>query len=127
MQFRPYQPRETLSESLSVADVHLVSLHPSLEGLIVPSKFYGVLAVGRPVIYLGDPEGDLARMIVENNLGIVIAPGDGTALVACIQEFASDPTRAVAMGTRGRALYVEQFAAPVALAAWERILAEAVA
>jgi glycosyltransferase involved in cell wall biosynthesis len=127
VQFRPYQPRETLSESLSVADVHLVSLHPSLEGLIVPSKFYGVLAVGRPVIYLGDPEGDLARMIVENNLGIVIAPGDGTALVACIQEFASDPTRAVAMGTRGRALYVEQFAAPVALAAWERILAEAVA
>ena len=46
--FRPYQPRERLAESLSCADVHLVKLRPEMEGLIVPGKVYGILAVGRP-------------------------------------------------------------------------------
>lgn len=42
--FKPYQPRLDLDKSLSAADVHLVSLKPDLEGLIVPSKFYGICA-----------------------------------------------------------------------------------
>ncbi len=125
VQFRPYQPRETLSESLSVADVHLVSLNPSLEGLIVPSKFYGVLAAGRPVIYLGANEGDLARLILENVLGSVVDPSDGTALVRAIVELAGDRERAEAMGERGRTLYERRFAPAVALAVWEGILHEA--
>jgi glycosyltransferase involved in cell wall biosynthesis len=51
--FAPYQPRERLSESLSTADVHLVCLRPDLEGAVVPSKFYGVAAAGRPTIFIG--------------------------------------------------------------------------
>ena len=47
---RPYQPKERLGETLSVGDVHLMSLDPALEGLIVPSKFYGIAAAGRPKI-----------------------------------------------------------------------------
>jgi glycosyltransferase involved in cell wall biosynthesis len=125
VELRPYQPRERLSESLSAADVHLVSLHPSLEGLIVPSKFYGVLAVGRPVIYIGARDGDLARLILEHDLGIVVAPGGSEALALAIAELAADPSRAVAMGARGRALYESRFAPPIALAAWEQILTEA--
>ncbi|HEY6138907.1 MAG TPA: glycosyltransferase family 4 protein [Thermoanaerobaculia bacterium] len=121
--FAPYQPRETLSESLSAADVHLVSLQPQLEGLIVPSKFYGVLAVARPVIFVGAPGGELARIIRERDLGYVVAPGDDAALVRAIEELAADNERAAAMGRRGRALYDEQFAPEIALAEWERILA----
>lgn len=125
VQFRPYQPREALSESLSVADAHLVSLHPQLEGLIVPSKFYGVLAVGRPVIYIGDRKGDLARLILEHDIGIVVAAGESLALASSIRELASDPGRAKAMGARGRAFYDARFAPSIALQAWESILAEA--
>jgi glycosyltransferase involved in cell wall biosynthesis len=127
VQFRPYQPREALSESLSAADAHLVSLHPSLEGLIVPSKFYGVLAVGRPVIYIGAVNGDLARLTREHDLGVVIAPGDVAGLAAAIVAMALDPARAAAMGQRGRALYEERFAPAIAFAAWERILRSAAA
>src|SRR5262245_8867122 len=54
VQFKPYQPRALLAQSLSVADVHLVSLRPELEGLIVPSKFYGICAAGRPTLFIGD-------------------------------------------------------------------------
>ena len=121
--FAPYQPRQTLSDSLSAGDAHLVSLQPALEGLIVPSKFYGVLAVARPVIFVGAPDGELARLIREHVLGYVIAPGDDAALAQAIEELAADPERARAMGRRGRALYDERFAPEIALAEWERILA----
>jgi colanic acid biosynthesis glycosyl transferase WcaI len=127
VQFRPYQPREALSESLSVADVHLVSLHPSLEGLIVPSKFYGVLAAGRPVIYIGASDGDLARLIADHDVGVVVEPGDGAALTGAIAAMAADPIRVAAMGARGRALYDTRFAPALALAEWKRILKEAAA
>ncbi len=78
--FQPYQPREQLSESLSVPDVHLISLKPSLEGLIVPSKFYGIIAAGRPSIFIGDTEGEIARILVKNQCGIAIQHGDGEKL-----------------------------------------------
>ena len=48
---------------MAAADVHLVSLLPQIEGLIVPSKFYGILAAGRPAIFIGDAEGEIAREI----------------------------------------------------------------
>jgi glycosyltransferase involved in cell wall biosynthesis len=127
VQFQPYQPREMLSESLSVADVHLVSLQPVLEGLIVPSKFYGVLAVERPVIYIGERDSDLGRLIVDHDLGAIVAPGDSDGLAKAITELAGNPLRSAAMGARGRALYELRFTPETALQAWERILEEAAA
>lgn len=124
-EFHPYVPREELSESLSRADVHVVSLQPQLEGLIVPSKFYGVLAVARPVIFIGAGEGELARLIHEHDCGIVVAPGDSDALVAAISRLARDRSAAEGMGERGRALYEREFAPRHAFAAWERVLSEA--
>jgi colanic acid biosynthesis glycosyl transferase WcaI len=143
VQFRPYQPRELLSESLSAADVHLISLQPQLEGLIVPSKFYGVLAVARPAIFIGDRDGEVARLVrskesvskADNNengtregggpsLGFSIEPGDAAGLIEAIRTLAADPAAAQAMGRAGRALYERRFAPVIALAGWERILAE---
>lgn len=123
--FGPYAPREELSASLSAADVHLVSLKPSLEGLIVPSKFYGVLAVGRPVIFIGARDGELARIIDARRCGIVVAMGDVEGLTNAIRSLANDREEAAAMGRRGRELYLERFAPEHAFAAWERVLAEA--
>lgn len=122
VRFRGYAPREQLSESLSAADAHLVTLRPELEGLIVPSKFYGVLAVARPVLFVGAADGALARIIRENDCGFVIQQGDGDGLVRRIRELANDRGRARSMGLRGRRLYEERFAPQIGLAAWERIL-----
>jgi len=84
--FKPYQPRENLDQSLSVSDVHLISLKPELEGLIVPSKFYGVLAAGRPVIFIGDKEGEIAKIIDQHNCGYVIDGSDSIlALIKIIE------------------------------------------
>jgi glycosyltransferase involved in cell wall biosynthesis len=122
VQFRPYQPRERLSESLSAGDAHIVSLQPQLEGLIVPSKIYGVMAVGRPVIYIGDAESDLGRLIADHQCGIAVAPGDSEKLAGVIRAFADDPSNAEEMGRRGRALFESRFAPALALSEWEQIL-----
>jgi glycosyltransferase involved in cell wall biosynthesis len=120
--FLPYQPREVLSRSLSAADAHLVSLQPRLEGLIVPSKFYGALAVGRPVVFIGARDGELARIIEEHRCGSVVAPGDVEGLAAAIRALAEDPEAAAEMGRRGLEAYRTRFAPPHALAAWEHTL-----
>jgi colanic acid biosynthesis glycosyl transferase WcaI len=122
-EFRPYAPRERLSESLSSADAHLVSLQPSLEGLIVPSKFYGILAVARPVIFIGARDGELARIIETRRCGVVVEPGDVEGLKLAIAQVAADPE----MGRRGRELYLESFAPHHAFSAWEGVLEEAAA
>jgi colanic acid biosynthesis glycosyl transferase WcaI len=120
--FRPYAPREELSASLSAADAHLVSLKPSLEGLVLPSKFYGVLAVGRPAIFVGARDGELARIIEEHRCGVVVEMGDVDGLTEAIRMLAADRAEAAAMGRRGRELYLARFAPHHAFAAWERVL-----
>lgn len=117
--FRPYQAREWLSESLSAPDVHLITLRPALEGLIVPSKYYGVAAAGRPAIFIGDPNGEIGRILRDSDTGIVVAEGDGVALAQAIRALADDPERCDAMGRRARALFDERYDLARAVNAWE--------
>jgi len=120
VEIRPYAPVEQLSESLSSADVHLVSLLPRLEGLIVPSKFYGVLAVARPVIFIGARDGELARIIEEYRCGLVAE--NARELTDAIRYLAAHREKAQEMGRRGRELYLSRFAPEHAFPAWERVL-----
>jgi colanic acid biosynthesis glycosyl transferase WcaI len=124
--FLPYQPRHMLADSLSAADVHLVTLEPALEGLIVPSKFYGVIAAGRPVIFIGSPEGELAGIIRRSGCGVVVASGDAEGLARTVRELAEDPERVSEMSERGLRLHRETYAREHAFAAWEQVLREAV-
>ncbi|HEX7192490.1 MAG TPA: glycosyltransferase family 4 protein [Thermoanaerobaculia bacterium] len=123
--FRDYAPREQLGESLSSADVQLVSLLPTVEGLIVPSKFYGILAVARPVIFIGASDSELAQLIREHGCGLAVEPGAIDGLIAAIEKLAQDRAHAVEMGRRGRALYDARFRPEIAFANWERILTDA--
>ena len=86
----PNVPAERLREHLCSADVHLMSLEPSWEGTLLPSKLQASLAVGVPVLHLGDPGGDLARWIEQHGVGWAVPPGSSQALLAAIAQ-ASDP------------------------------------
>ena len=120
--FRPYQSRDRLSESLSVPDVHLISLKPNLEGLIVPSKFYGIAAAGRPAIFIGNPDGELARIIRDSKIGFVIRDGDGIGLAETILKLARNPDLAIKQGARARRLFDTKYDFPHAVTAWERLI-----
>ncbi|MBI5648113.1 MAG: glycosyltransferase family 4 protein [Ignavibacteriae bacterium] len=101
----PYQPLDVLSESLSAGDLHLVSLDPRLDGLIVPSKFYGALAVGRPVLFVGSPNNEIARVIDEAGCGQRVDPDDPDALTEAIRAAADTPDLWASMGGRARDAY----------------------
>jgi glycosyltransferase involved in cell wall biosynthesis len=98
----PYQPREQLHDSLSAGDIHVVSQEPATLGLIEPSKLYGVLAAGRPMLYIGPPESEAARTVLEEGIGEVVAPGDAAGAARAIVALA---TRSQALGARARATF----------------------
>jgi glycosyltransferase involved in cell wall biosynthesis len=127
MRFLPYQPREQLADSLAAGDVHLVILLPQLEGLIVPSKLYGILAAGRPVIFIGDPAGELAQLIADSGIGFTVACGDGAELCRALRSLRNDPTERERMGARARALFEARYTLARALARWRSLLADAAA
>jgi glycosyltransferase involved in cell wall biosynthesis len=127
VQFRPYQPRERLSESLSAADVHLVSLRPALEGLVVPSKFYGIAAAGRPAIFIGAEDGEIARLIADYRCGRRVAERDGAGLARTILELAADPAACRRMEENARRAFEREFDKSIAVERWAALLQEVAA
>lgn len=120
--FLPYQAREDLEDSLAASDVHLISLLPALEGLIAPSKAYGVLAAGRPTLFIGDSDGDIARMIGAAQCGMTVGVNAGTELVAAIRRLQSDPIGCAAMGRRARELFLSRYTLAKAIEQWVGVL-----
>jgi glycosyltransferase involved in cell wall biosynthesis len=123
--FKPYQPRESLALSLSAADMHLISLRPELEGFIVPSKFYGIAAAGRPMLFLGDAEGEIARLLRQEHGGLTVSQNDGQALAEAIRHVADNPEQCRQWGANARQALERRFAEHRALAAWRTLLDEA--
>jgi colanic acid biosynthesis glycosyl transferase WcaI len=122
--FMPYQERARLKHSLAVADVHWISLKPELEGLIVPSKFYGIAAAGRPIVMIGDAEGELARLIRQYGCGIVVQPGQGQHLADSLRQLIADPAGLAEMGRRARHMLDARYTRQAALRRWQTLLAE---
>jgi len=107
--FKPYQASADLSDSLSVADLHLVTLEPALEGLMVPSKFYGVAAAGRPTLYVGDVTGEIPSILRDADCGKAVPVGDVDGLVECIQRLCDSPDQAARWRHNARAVFTERF------------------
>jgi glycosyltransferase involved in cell wall biosynthesis len=120
--FLPYQARTLLSYSLGAADAHWVSLDPRLEGLMVPSKFYGIAAAGKPIVVIGDPNGELGRLVQRNACGFAIAPGDSEALTATLRQLLNAPQTVSEMGARARQMLDAHFTRRQGLAHWRRLL-----
>jgi len=120
--FLPYQPKERLGFSLSAGDVHVVSLRSEMVGLSIPSKIYGIMAAGRPVIFIGPVESEVAALIREAGCGYVVQPGDGQgaagALLACYR----DRIRLEKQGQAGRRYFERYGDRPVATERFWRVL-----
>src|SRR5262249_12920647 len=122
--FLPYQERRLLKLSLGAADIHLISLRPELEGLIVPSKLYGIAAAGRPIIAITAFEGEVARLVRRHDCGAVVAPGDGDLLAGTLRRLQADPGRLAEMGHHARAMLDAHFTRRDAFARWQSLLEE---
>ncbi len=107
VRFLPYQKRARLPLSLSSADIHVVGLARGLAGYVVPSRLYGILSAGRPVIATAEDTSETARLVREIGCGVVIPPGRPELIARTIREASAGAFDLDEMGRRGRA-YVEE-------------------
>lgn len=120
--FKPYQPRERLRYSLSLPDVHMISLTPEMEGLIVPSKFYGVCAAGRPTLFVGDPEGEVGRIVTRDDIGKAVEVNDAEALARAILALRDNQAQCEVMGAKAREIFEKYYDKRVAMRKWKQVL-----
>lgn len=105
----PYQPKERLRETLSAGDIHLISLDAKVQGFIVPSKLAGILAVGRPVVFLGDDQNSVAAAILGGSCGYVIPEGDVGKLKESLRRLRENSEHRKRLGESARHLFVREY------------------
>ena len=115
--FIPYQPKSELIYSLNAGDVHFVVNAKGIKGVSVPSKLYGVMAVGKPVLGIME-EGAEARLIVEEaKCGMSVKPGDYSAIEDLIRKYIGlrDRRELKNMGEMGRKFLTEHLTKEVSI------------
>lgn len=118
----PYQDKRDLRFSLNAADVALTSLKGELEGLIMPSKIYGIMASGRPVIHIGNPDGAIGRIIKAAQCGFSLGEGDVKSLEEIIIKLYNDEQLRKELGNNARHYFLKNFDRKIATARYYELL-----
>ena len=99
----PYQSRDILEQSLSAADVHVVTVGDDVKGIVHPSKIYGAMAVARPILLVGPRENHVADILRNNDIGWHVGHGDVDGAERILREILSmNPTELEQKGRRAR-------------------------
>jgi glycosyltransferase involved in cell wall biosynthesis len=122
--FFPYQSRGKLTYSLGLANVSLVSLDEGFEGMVVPSKMYGILASGRPMIGIIGRESEINEIIREGRCGRIVKIGDGKALSGVVIEYYKNPQNCREEGMNGRKYFKENFDRKIATEKYIKVIEE---
>jgi glycosyltransferase involved in cell wall biosynthesis len=107
VRFLPFRPPEHIPHVLAAGDLHIVTIRRGLEGVVVPSKLYGILAAGRPVLAVAPEKSDVARIVRRAGCGVVANPDDPASVVEAVRGLIADREKLVEMGARARAIAAE--------------------
>lgn len=122
VKFKPYQPASKLSESLSLADLHLITFRPEMDGLVFPSKFYGICAAARPVLLIGDRQSELAEIINQADCGQCFNTGESRLIADYLLECSARPDLLYRQGRRAHQLFVQNYTLEQAVEKWNHVL-----
>jgi colanic acid biosynthesis glycosyl transferase WcaI len=114
--FRPYVQRANLSESLGAGDIGLVTQKDSCCGAVVPSKIYGLLAAGRPILFIGPRQATPSRIIERFGCGWQVDCGDVDGLTAILKQLRSDRDQVAEAATRAREVLLQHYDLPIGVA-----------
>jgi glycosyltransferase involved in cell wall biosynthesis len=104
IRFQPFRPANQIPYVLAAGDIHLITIRRGLEGVVVPSKLYPILAAGRPVLVLAREESDAARIVLRSGCGVVANPDDPAALADLVRDLSRAPALVAQMGERAAAI-----------------------
>jgi glycosyltransferase involved in cell wall biosynthesis len=119
-----YVPRSQLHVSLSLADVHLISMRPEMTGIVVPGKLYGAMAAGRPAVFVGPEHCEPADAIRSAGCGFTVSPGDALGVVRALELLAADPSLRRRMGERARSTFLAHYEQQLCCRTWCELIAK---
>jgi colanic acid biosynthesis glycosyl transferase WcaI len=122
--FAPFADEAALPARLAAADLHLVSLRADWAGVVVPSKFFASLAIGRPVIYVGPADSEIARWIAEHDLGLHLREDDLDAAVEKLHRLIGDPAAMARWRQNALTVYRREWSKQVTCDRWDARLRE---
>jgi colanic acid biosynthesis glycosyl transferase WcaI len=103
VRFLPYFPVSKIPSVLAAADAHIITIKRGLEGVVVPSKMYGILAAGKPIVAVAPRETDAASLGVQHGFAIAVDPDNPEEFAAAVRALAADPNKLKLMGEAARA------------------------
>ena len=109
VRFIPYQPKEDLIYSLNAADVHLCVNAKGIKGVSVPSKCYGIMAVGKPILAVLEKDSECEQIISNSNCGICSEPGDYNKIKDNILWFINNEDKLDELGVNGYKYLLDNF------------------
>ena len=118
----PFCSEDALAIRLEAADLHALSLQPAWAGLVVPSKFFGSLAVGRPLVYAGPVGSDIGEWIASFGVGYELRTETASRTADALHLLAESPEALLTLQRRAREVYDAEFSKSLGIAAWDRIL-----
>lgn len=123
VQFYDYQPKSELADSLSAADLHVISMDERITGLMAPSKLYGILASGTPILAIVPPSCEIWRIVETEKIGWCVRPGDHKGLVDALVDAAqTTKSQRAAMSEKARELAVTYYDRQTCCRKFEAIL-----
>jgi|SRR5882724_4106438 len=125
VRFLPFFPANKIASVLAAGDLHVVTIKRGLEGVVVPSKMYGILAAGRPIVAVAPQQTDAASLGMRDGFGVAADPDKPAELVAVVRALLTDPARLMAMGIAAR-VAASQYARVNETRKFVRILEEAI-
>jgi colanic acid biosynthesis glycosyl transferase WcaI len=102
VRFLPFRPAAEIPLVMAAGDVHIICVRRGLEGVVVPSKLYSVLAAGRPVLAVAAEESDVVRLVRDARCGLAADPDDPASVAAALRKMRDDPCELASMGQRAR-------------------------
>jgi colanic acid biosynthesis glycosyl transferase WcaI len=102
IRFLPFRPAAEIPLVMAAGDVHIICVRRGLEGVVVPSKLYSVLAAGRPVLAVASEESDIVRIVREARCGLAADPDDPASVAAALRKMRDDPRELTEMGVCAR-------------------------
>jgi colanic acid biosynthesis glycosyl transferase WcaI len=103
IRFLDFFPPSKISSVLAAADAHIITVKRGLEGVVVPSKMYGILAAGKPAVAVAPEETDAVSIGVRRGFAVSADPDRPAELISAVRGLVGNPEKTIAMGQAARA------------------------
>jgi glycosyltransferase involved in cell wall biosynthesis len=120
----PFVDARDQNELLNACDVAVIAMVGGMCGISVPSRMYNTMAAGKPIVAITDARSELARVIIEEQIGWVVEPGHIDAVIDVLNDARTRPDRLAEIGRRARQVAETKYTAQAAISAFDSLLRE---